>query len=148
MGKISTIANYAEQLQLPQKHVLLNIIDLKVDDEMKEVIQSIRHSEERTDVKFAQVREQISTLDARIDTKFTLFEERTDAKFALFEERMNNMEERMDKRFEALEQVLLQKFNAIDIRFESLEKRFNMLLWMIVAYSTLLTAGFLKSIFF
>ena len=112
MGNLSTLANYVEQLQQPQKQVLLKLIDLKVDGEMKEIIRSIQRLEERMDAKF----------------------ERVDAKF-------EQMQTQMDIRFEHLQMQM-------DVRFDSVEKRFNMLFWLLGIFSTFITAGLLKSLFF
>jgi len=141
MGKISTIANYAEQLQLPQKNVLLKIIDLKVDNEMKDVQQSIRHLEERTDNKFKQ-------MIAESDAKFKQMIAESNAKFAQVLEKFKAV----DLRFDALEKSIDIRFDSVDKRFNSLEKsidkRFNMLLWLFGAFCTVVTAGFFKSLFF
>jgi hypothetical protein len=171
MGNLSTMANYVEQLQLPQKHVLLNIIDSKVDYEMKEVKQSIIHLENRIEVRFTQMLEQFNVKSDQIREQYNAecvqIREQMNAKFALINEQTDNKFVKMQADTNAKLIQMQNDFNAWSIQnqtktdleikaismqcvaFEqNIEKRFNMILWMFGALSTLLTAGFLKSIFF
>jgi len=124
------------------KYENMNPNEFTQKDLMLHLLHVSQHTVTREDLK-----DDISTLDKKIDANFVQLDKKIDANFVQLDTKINKLESNMNKRFEqvdkrfeqvdkridSLEVSMNKRFEQVDKRFDRLELKFDKLQWFIVA---------------